>query len=230
MTFRDNEYIDIKCKGRSKCFDVLTSEDLEELEKTKIIVNYKKGEVLAKQGSANTNILFLKKGYVKFYKEFTSTRTLVSIEKKCNLIGLDGLFVNTIMQHTLEALTDCIVCSFDNSLFEKLINKNSKFAAETIKNINKKGVSNFNNMANSSSKQLTGRIAWSLLILSTDVFDSNEIMSFITRKDLAEFSNMSVMSVGRVLREFNEEKVIELKKDRICILDKNKLMVAYKNG
>jgi hypothetical protein len=41
---------------------------------------------------------------------------------------------------------------------------------------------------------------------------------------------MSVMSVGRILREFAEEKLIELNKDHIKILEKDKLIITCKNG
>ena len=52
----------------------------------------------------------------------------------------------------------------------------------------------------------------------------------LTRKDLAEFTNMSVMSIGRILREFAEEKLIELGKDYIKIFEKDKLITICRNG
>jgi len=221
---------DLNCKGRSNCFNMLSEKEMELLEQAKLIVYYKKDEVIAKQGSSSSDILFLKEGFVKFYKEYANTRTLSMIERKCNFIGLYGLFVETTMQYTLVALTDVIVCSFSKNLFEELMHKNNPFAIETIKNINTKSSNTFNNLFNSSSKQMHGRLAWALLELSQHVFIENKLHVPLTRKDLAEFTNMSVMSIGRILREFAEEKLIKLRKDHIKILQKGTLITICRNG
>lgn len=228
--FINAQHEDLNCKGRSSCFNMLEDDEMEMLEQAKLIVRYKKNEVIAKQGSSSSDILFLKEGFVKFYKEYANTRTLSLIERKCNFIGLYGLFVETTMQYTLVALTDVIVCSFSKNLFEELMHKNNSFAIETIKNINTKTSNTFNNLFNSSSKQMHGRLAWALLELSQNVFIEEGSIVPLTRKDLAEFTNMSVMSVGRILREFAEEKLIDLKKDYIKILKKDKLIVICRNG
>jgi|LGVF01.1.fsa_nt_gb CRP/FNR family transcriptional regulator len=230
MDFSNTQYQDIDCKGRSKCFDTLSADELEALEQAKLIVKYKKGEVIAKQGASYADVLFLQNGFVKFYKEYPNTRTLTIIEKKCNFIGLFGLYVDTVMQYTLVAHTDCVICSFNKNHFEKLIAKNNAFAIETIKNINDKTLKIFGSLSNSSSKQMHGRMAWALLELSVEVFEDDNLKSQITRKDLSEFTNMSVMSVGRILREFAEEKLIELGKDYINISEKDKLIAICKNG
>ncbi len=228
--FNPVQHEDLNCKGRSNCFNMLTDEEMEVLEHSKLIVRYKKGEVIAKQGASSSDILFLKEGFVKFYKEYANTRTLSLVERKCNFIGLYGLFVETTMQYTLVALTDVIVCSFSKNLFEDLMHKNNSFAIETIKNINTKTSNTFNNLFNSSSKQMHGRLAWALLELSQNVFTEDVLKVLLTRKDLAEFTNMSVMSVGRILREFAEEKLIDLKKDYVKILEEDKLSIICRNG
>ncbi len=220
----------IECKGRSKCFESLTLQEMDILEQSKLIVRYKKGEVIAKQGTSNSDVLYLQDGYVKLYKEFSNTRSLSMIEQKCNFIGLYGLFVETTMQYTLVALTDVVVCSFSKILFESLMQENNSFALEIIKKLNTKTLNTFNNLFNSSSKQMHGRLAWALLELTQNVFMDNALKAPVTRKDLAEFTNMSVMSVGRILREFADEELIELSKDYIKILEKDKLIITCKNG
>lgn len=230
MVFDTSEQEDLNCRGRSNCFNMLNDDEMDLLEQAKLIVHYKKNEVIAKQGSSSSDILFLKEGFVKFYKEYSNTRTLSLIERKCNFIGLYGLFVETTMQYTLVALTDVTVCSFSKTLFEDLMHKNNSFAIETIKNINTKTSNTFNNLFNSSSKQMHGRLAWALLELAQNVFTEDNLKVTLSRKDMAEFTNMSVMSVGRIIREFADEELIKLKKDHIKILDKDKLIIICRNG
>lgn len=230
MSFSGTQYQDIDCKGRAKCFDSLTDDELEALEQAKLIVKYKKGEVIAKQGASYGDILFLQNGYVKFYKEYPTTRTLTKIEKKCNFIGLFGLFVDSVMQYSLVAHTDCVICSFNKSHIEKLVAKNQVFASETIRNINEKTQHIFDVLSSVAAKQMHGRMAWALLEMSVNVFENDNMKSIITRKELSEFTNMSVMSVGRILREFSEDKIIDLGKDYINLIDKDKLISICKNG
>ncbi len=230
MIFNETQYTEIKCKGRSTCFEMLSDDEMELLEQSKLIVQYKKGEVIAKQGASNTDILYLQDGYVKLYKEFSNTRSLSLIEQKCNFIGLYGLFVESTMQYSLIALTDVVVCSFSKNLFESLMQKNNSFALEIVKKLNTKTLNTFNNLFNSSSKQMHGRLAWALLELNHNVFKDESLKVPITRKELSEFTNMSVMSVGRILREFSEGNIIDLKKDHIRILEKDRLLMICKNG
>jgi len=230
MNFNKTQYQDIDCKGRAKCFDTLTADELEAIEQAKLIVKYKKGEVLAKQGMSNPNILFLQDGFVKFYKEYPTTRTLTFIEKKNNFIGLLGLYNDEVMQYTLVAHTDCVVCSFNKNHIEKLTAKNNAFAINIIRNINQSTLHLFNALSDNSSKQMHGRLAWALLELSVNIFETDNLKSLITRKDIAEYTNMSVMSVGRILREFADENLIDLGKDYITILEKEKLITICKNG
>ena len=230
MIFNASNDQKIKCKGRSSCFESLSDQEMNILEQSKLVVHYKKGEIIAKQGASNSDVIYLQKGYVKLYKEYSNTRSLSLIEQKCNFIGLYGLFVETTMQYTLVALSDVIVCSFSKNLFESLMKKNNSFALGIIKKLNTKTLNTFNNLFNSSSKQMHGRLAWALLELTQNVFKNDTLRDPVTRKDLAEFTNMSVMSVGRILREFAEEDLIELNKDHIKILEKDKLIITCKNG
>lgn len=231
MNLFNTQYQDISCKGRSKCFDTLNDDELEALEQTKLIVRYKKGEVIAKQGTSSNEILFLQKGYVKFYKEFANTRTITLIGKRCNFIGLDSLFVERITHNTVVALSDCVICSFNKKHFEKLVSSNNQFAIETIKNINEKSRKLSYNATSMSSKQMHGRMAWAIMELFEEVFDDDDdIKSQFTRKDISEYTNMSLMSVGRILREFTEDKLISLEKSKVTILNKEKLITICKNG
>ena len=56
------------------------------------------------------------------------------------------------------------------------------------------------NSYNSTSKQIHGRLAWALLELSQNMFTEDVLKVQLTRKDLAEFTNILVMSLVRILK------------------------------
>ncbi|MEA3444077.1 MAG: helix-turn-helix domain-containing protein, partial [Bacteroidota bacterium] len=66
---------------------------------------------------------------------------------------------------------------------------------------------------------LNGRMATALRFLAKDVYHSVRFKMLLSRKDLAEFTGMSVMSVVRVIKEFKNTKVINNEDGFIEILD-----------
>ena len=79
-------------------------------------------------------------------------------------------------------------------------------------------------------RQLNGKLANSLLYLNREEFRAADIFSYITRKDLAELSGMSMESVVRILSEFTNEKIIVLKGKKIEIKNLERLKVINQKG
>jgi len=79
-------------------------------------------------------------------------------------------------------------------------------------------------------RQLNGKLANTLLYLNRDEFKEVDIFSYISRKDLAELSGMSMESVVRILSEFRDEKIIEIKGKKIEIMDLERLKIINQRG
>jgi CRP-like cAMP-binding protein len=79
-------------------------------------------------------------------------------------------------------------------------------------------------------RQLNGKLANTLLYLNSDEFKGIDVFSYISRNDLAELSGMSMESVVRLLSEFNNEKIIEIKGKKIEIKDLNRLKELNRKG
>jgi CRP-like cAMP-binding protein len=69
-----------------------------------------------------------------------------------------------------------------------------------------------------------------LLYLNKEEFNSIDIFSHISRKDLAELSGMAIESVARILTEFSDDKIIEIKGKKIEIKNIELLKSISKNG
>jgi CRP-like cAMP-binding protein len=215
----------LDCANKAECFNHLSKNELNEVTESKVSIHYKKGEIIRKQGTFVSSILFVKKGIAKIYKEFEHAEniSIVDFRKPGQLIGLPDIYNASIVQYTVAALTDCDVCSINIRLFEKLLDNNGNFAVGVIKSINHQSSSIIDFHILNNYKQLHGRIAHSLLFLAENIFESDKFDVPFTRRDFAEFTNMSSMSVVRILKVFRSDKLIEMNDGLITILDKEKL-------
>ena len=194
------------------------------VDSNRVELNYRKGEVIAKQGSFVNNILFLQSGLVKIYKEVnTKDNLILNFYPQGHLIGLPSIYGNEILHYSVSAVEDSVICAINKDIFEILIKKNGSFAASIIQNINKCTIHNFEKILSLTQKQMNGRLAEALLFFSNQIFESDSFGASLSRKDLAEFTGMSVMSVVRGIKDFKSSKIINDKNGVFTILDKSTL-------
>ena len=73
----------------------LSKEELVLTNENKVQIQFKKGEIISKQGSFVTHIMYLRTGYAKVYKETDIDNNLIlDIIPSGKLIGLTSLFNN----------------------------------------------------------------------------------------------------------------------------------------
>jgi len=217
-----NQYKIIKCfdcKEKSLCFKQLNEEELTLTNENRVQINFKKGEIISKQGSFVTHIMYLKSGFAKVYKETDIDHNLIlDIIPEGKLIGLTSLYNNdNIARFSVSALENSVICSIDRNTIEKLIHQNSKFAKTVIASLNEESLQFYDKMASLTQKQMNGRVADALIYLSENIFKSTKFKMILSRKDLADFTGMSMMSVVRTLKDLKTEGIIEDEKGIIEI-------------
>ena len=201
----------LECKEKSLCFKQLNEEELILTNENRVQINFKKGENISKQGSFVTHIMYLKSGFAKVYKETDIDHNLIlDIIPEGKLIGLTSLFnTDNIARFSVSALENAVVCSIDRNTIEKLIHQNSQFAKTVIASLNEESLQFYDKMASLTQKQMNGRVADALLYLSENIFKSVKFKMILSRKDLGDFTGMSMMSVVRTLKDLKEEGIIE---------------------
>lgn len=214
----------VLCKNKSACFRALSATELELTTVSRVQLRFRKGETIAKQGSVVSHILFLKSGLAKIYKEIDDESNLIlNIFPEGNLIGLPTLYGDRILGYSVAAIEDSTICAIDKGIFEKLIEENGNFAAEVINSINHCTQHNFDKIVSLTQKQLPGKMADALIFLKDSVYKSESFQMSLSRKDLAEFTGMSVMSVVRVLQDFKKDGIINEKDGFFTINDYDQL-------
>ncbi|HNS17842.1 MAG TPA: Crp/Fnr family transcriptional regulator [Bacteroidales bacterium] len=205
------------CYARSDCFiqKIKKIEEFFNLQKTHI--PYNKGETIIKEGSHVTDILYIIDGLVKVYIESPDKNIIIKLLKSKDFIGLTSLFGDDTYYFSASALKETRVCSIDRESIKDLINQCCDFARQLSSWYCRDYNLMLTKCLNLGLRQLNGKLANTLLYLNQEEFKAIDVFSHISRNDLAELSGMSMESVVRILSEFNNENIIELKGKRIEI-------------
>jgi CRP/FNR family transcriptional regulator len=204
---------------------------MEVLSENKTRVSYLKGENIFKQGAFAPYVIYVVEGLVKVYLQTGVEKQInISLAQKGDFLAFSSIFGENIHTYSTQALTDCEICMIEKETLKNLLLKNPQFALEiTSKNYrNERHL--FEIIKNVSYKQMRGKLASSLLYLSQEEFLKENVFSYLTRQDIADFASISAESAIKFLKEFEKEKIIQLKGKNIAITHLEKLESISKNG
>jgi len=213
----------VDCNCKSLPFTKLTTEELIQINKNRVEVNYKKGETIFKQGALAGHIVYIKSGLVKVYREHGANELILSLESKGKMIGLQAIYSQNIYPYSVSAYDDVSVCLLDIKAISSLIGVNAQFGSQILNIINEETLFSYNRMACLTLKQLHGRFADLLLCLSLRIYKRKEFKIPLSKKDMAAIMNMSQESMSRVIKDFTKDKIVEMKANKISILDFEKI-------
>jgi len=175
-----------------------------------LCAEYKKHEIICKQGSPVTHSIFLIDGYAKLYIEGLNNRNIILYILTSNsYIGLLSFFESVNYSYSVTALGDCKVCMVDLEFVKKLYYENPNLLINLNKAFGKSVAAILSKIISLNQKQIRGRVAESLLYLSK-LHNSDTFNLGITRKELGEMSAISEENTVRILTEFRQEEIIRL--------------------
>jgi CRP/FNR family transcriptional regulator len=213
------------------CFDLLSAEELALVEGNQVILEYKKNEIICKQGSHASHIIVLEDGLVKAYLEGNPKNLILTIMPSGQLIGLPSLFDgNNVFLYSVSAYVDSKVKLINIDVVRQLINTNAGFASRIINVLNEGTAQNYGRFFSLMQKQLHGRMADILLCLSQRIFKSKSFNLPLSRSDLAELTGMSTESVIRIFKDFKENNLIRVSGKTIELLNTEKLEMISAKG
>ena len=209
------------CDTIAECFKHLSKEELKKITENKVQLKFNKKEVVAKQGSFASHIIFIRKGFLKLYieSEWDSKDLIINIFGQNQLIGLSSLFESNTYQYSVAALVPSELCLFEVNDIKHMIGQNSEFALGILRRSHRSTIHAYNQLYNLTHKQLSGRIASAFLYLSRQVFESSSFEMILSRNELANFTAMSTMSAVRTIKDLEKQGVISDKNGIIEIKD-----------
>ena len=221
----------IGCDFKSPLFCFLSDDELELVDKNKITVNFNKGETIRKQGTYMSHVISVNSGLAKVYLEGTEQRhAIIRIVKPTNFIGGPGIYLDQRHHFSVTALMNTTVCFIDVTVFKEIIDRNRIFSSEFMKDFSKSILSVYNRLLCLTQKQMPGRMADTLIYLSEEIFESLKFTMYFSRNDISELSGMSKDSAVKILREFQNEGIINLTDNEMELLDPEALHRISRTG
>ncbi len=212
-------------------FKNLTEAQIKGIDESRFEARYRAGEIIFKQGSPTPNAVFMADGLAKLYMETEDGKNvIIALIRPGRLIGGPGIFIDNIHYFSLAAVENSTVCFIGMDMLKKMVHENGDFAEGFLKDISIKGLESLKKIINFSQKKMHGRLADGLLYLSNKVFNSDDFDCLLTRQEIGELTLMTKESVVRLLKEFDNEGILEVKGSHIKITDKERLVRIMQAG
>jgi CRP/FNR family transcriptional regulator len=213
------------------CFEKLTADETRLIEDHSVRISYKKKEIICKQGSFVSHVMFMEEGIAKVFLDDGNNSLVLKIIPSGNLLGLSSVSEeNNTYQYSAMAYVDSVVKLIDIKVFRQILGQNAEFAKEIIEILSANSVQIYSRFFCLTHKQAYGRLADILLCLSNRVFKSEAFDLPLSRKDLAELSGMTSETVIRMLKKFNDDNIIMMEGKSFKIIDYPRLQKISELG
>jgi CRP/FNR family transcriptional regulator, polysaccharide utilization system transcription regulator len=214
-----------------KCFEFLSDEQQALITENSVTINFKKGEIICKQGAFASHVLFVAEGLVKAFLDDKSNQLVLKIITKGNFLGLGSVSEDqNTFRYSAMAYVDTVINQIDINIFRRLLIENSKFAKEVIDILSANSAQIYGRFFCLTYKQSYGRLADIILCIADRIFKQTEFELPLSRKDLADLTGMSPETVIRLLKKFREEGMIAMEGKKFMVLDHKRLKRISETG
>ncbi|PIF02390.1 MAG: Crp/Fnr family transcriptional regulator [Draconibacterium sp.] len=206
-------------------------EELEILQENRATVTYLKGENIFKQGAFAPYVLYVNSGLVKVYLQTGYEKQInLSLARQGDFLSFASVFGENIHTYSAQAIKETVVCMVKKESLKEALLKHPDFALRITSKNYRNESHLFEIVKNLSYKQMRGKLASGLLYLSQEDFMDEDVFSYLSRQDIADFASISTESAIKFLKEFEKEKIIKLKGKTIRIINRELLKTIGKNG
>jgi CRP-like cAMP-binding protein len=205
-----------------KFFKHLTDTEIGKLNYDKTCQNYKKGSVIYREGSRLTGFYCVTKGILKIYKTgIDGKEQIIRFVKGGDIIAFRSLLSQELACTTAKVINDAVLCHIPYPTLLFLLQNNWKFSHWMIQILCRELREANDYITDIAQKTVRERLAEVLLLLkdSFDVDSTNTLQISLTREELANMVGTATESVIRLLSEFKQDGLIELKGRKIRFLD-----------
>lgn len=218
------------CTFKSEAAKTLSEKEHEQMSCNHVMVAFKKGDPVIRQGHFSSNVIYLRKGLAKVHIQGPYYEQIIKIVKAPRYLGLPTTVGDKINQYSVSVIEDSEVCFIDMATFQYMLAVNHKFAHEIILKLCRYELDSFQKCARRTQKQVRGNVADVLLDFSDYFYESDTFSMPITRDEIGNLVDTSRESISRVLAEFHRDRIIKIEGKKIEILNKKSLKLISENG
>jgi CRP-like cAMP-binding protein len=184
-------------------------------------LEYKKGQVIFREGTFSKGVYIIRKGKVKIYKSTPAGgESIVYIYKKGDYFSYRPLLAEDPNPVSAAAIDNVVVSFIPKEAFMNLFERSDNLARRLSLTLAKEFSVWINKMTVFTQYSVKERVALSLLILNRVYQIKNEkrVSISISRDDLANFVGTAKESLVRNLRHFKDEKIILAQGTKLVVL------------
>ncbi|NLA47972.1 MAG: Crp/Fnr family transcriptional regulator [Bacteroidales bacterium] len=219
------------CDFRNIVLECLDDEEINDLCRNKKEFSYRKGEVIHHEGEKITSFKYLKNGLVKVFRRTSSgDEQIVTITRPFEFVSNMSVFSGNNYRYSVSALEDSVVCNISPDYIKSLLMNNGTFSIMLLTRIAEVNEKIIEQTLDLRQKNLIGRIAYSHLFFSSEIYNSRIFDLPVSRKEIADYIGMSTANVIRTLSEFRKEGIIRVYGRTVEISDLQKLEILSKRG
>ncbi len=202
------------------------SRTLEDLSAQSNTNDYRKKQVIYKEGNHPHYLFYVASGKVKTYKTHEDGKDLViGLFDQGDFFGYTALLENSVYKETAEAIEDTEVAMIPRKEFEELLNGNPSVSRKMISLLARNVLDQETHLLGIAYNTLRKKVAEALVSMERK-FHTDKNAPFcidISREELASIAGTATESLIRTLSDFKGEKLIDIKSGKIYITDEKKL-------
>lgn len=200
---------------------LLKENELQDVINNSNVVSFNRKEIIFRQNTRTSHIMFVKSGLVKIFKEGRNGKYIIlKVAVDNDFLGLLSIYGGETHHYSASAIQLSQICFVDINVFNRILSQNGEYASKIIHRIANDGLFIFDRLMSQSHKQLPGRIADVILYFSDKIYKNDEFEFPFTRRELAELAGTTKESFIRTLAEFKHDKIINLEGSNVKINSK----------
>ncbi len=212
-------------------FEGLPQSQLEKIEKIAVQKDLKKGALIFSEGDEGNGFYIVAQGRVKIYK--------VSLEGKEQILHFFGrgepfgevpVFTGSVFPANAQTIEKCSLIFFPRDAFIQFISENIPVVLNMLGVLSMRLRQFTVQIENLSLKEVPGRLAGYLLLLSEEQQSEDIIQLNISKGQLASLLGTIPETLSRIFSKMNDSGLIEVEGRSIKILDSDGLEDLAEHG
>jgi len=216
------------CNSRvHSIFKKLNIAETESLSEMKACSHYKKGQYIFSENGNPLGLYCINHGKVKLAATGENGKEqILRLLKDGDVVGYRSLISRERYHCNAVALEDSSICFIPKQSFFSMLHDNSTVGFEVMKLLSDNLKKAEDQVVSMAQKNVRERMAEALLFFKASYGLNEQDQSLnvsLSREEIADFVGTSTETAIRLLSEFNQDKLIELKGKKIRLLEISKL-------